>query len=89
MFRIWGKIIKDNHLLRDIVICNEETDMTRTHKIFDGLEQICKNLDLGVPIWLDTNISEFKKVAKTRFYQDSFIEAIDFDYLELHIIQED
>lgn len=44
--------------------------------------------DLEKPIWLDSNISEFKKVAKTRFGADNFIESIDFDYLEVHIIEE-
>ena len=23
------------------------------------------------------------------FYQDNFIEAVDFDYLEIHVIEED
>ncbi|MGN0383997.1 MAG: hypothetical protein ACI4DS_06985 [Eubacterium sp.] len=89
MFRIWGKIFKNNHMLSDTVICIHDAKMTRTHKIFNGLEQICMELDLGLPIWLDTNVSEFKKVAKTRFRQDSFIEHIDFDYLEIQIIEED
>ena len=27
--------------------------------------------------------------AKTRFRQDSFVEEIDFDYLEIQVIEED
>ena len=42
--------------------------------------------DLGRPIWLDKNIKEFKKMDKTRFDSDNFIEGIDFDYLEIHVI---
>ena len=64
MFRLWGKEFKDNHMLRDTVIC-DETDETRTHKI-----------------------DEFKRHDKTRFYQDNFVDSIDFDYLEIHIIEE-
>lgn len=37
MFRLWGKIWKDNHLLKDTVICDDSED-TRTHKIFRGLK---------------------------------------------------
>ena len=40
------------------------------------------------PIWLDVTIAEFKKHAKARFYQDNFVDSIDFDYLEIHIIEE-
>ena len=45
--------------------------------------------DSGKPIWLDVNVAEFKRHAKTRFTQDSFIESIDFDFLEMHVIEED
>ncbi|MCD8362792.1 MAG: hypothetical protein LUC98_07510 [Lachnospiraceae bacterium] len=88
MFRIWGKIIKDNHLREDITICDDSLD-TRTHKVFRALDEICSAFDLGKPIWLDSNIREFQRHARTRFRQDSFVEHIDFDYLEFHVIEED
>ena len=75
---LWGKIFKDNRMLRDTVICDDSDD-TRTHKIFNALDQICYEFDLSKPIWLDSTIAEFKKHDKTRFYQDSFIDEIDFD----------
>ena len=87
MFRIGGKEMKDNRMIRDIVIC-DETDDTRTHKIFRALDQICYEFDLSVPIWLDATIDEFKRHAKARFYQDSFMDSIEFDYLEIQIIEE-
>ena len=40
MFRMWAKVFKDNHLLKDTVICNESGD-TRTHKVFQALDEIC------------------------------------------------
>ncbi len=88
MFRMWGKIFKDNHLLKDTVICNSSED-TRTHKVFQALDDICYEFDLGKPIWLDATIAEFKRHAKARFMQDNFIEHIDFDFLEIHVIEED
>lgn len=87
MFRLWGKMIKDNKLLRDTVICDESED-TRTHKIFRALDEVCHEFDLSKPIWLDSNITEFKRHAKTRFMQDHFVDSIDFDYLEIHVIEE-
>ena len=89
MFRMWGKVFADNHLLKDFVVENPSLDMTRTKKVFAALENIAQEFDLAVPIWLPSNISDFKRHSKTRFTQDSFIEAIDFDYLEIQIIEED
>ena len=78
--RIWFKVMSDNHLLRDVTI-TDESEETRTHKIFKALDQACYELDLGRPIWLDANVSEFKKVARTKFRKESFVEGIDFDFL--------
>ncbi len=75
-------------MLRDTTVCDDSAD-TRTHKVFRTLEQACYELDLGKPIWLDSNIEDFRRHAKARFYQDSFIETIPFDYLEIQIIEED
>lgn len=86
--RIWFKIFRDAHLIEDTTIENLEED-TRTHKIFKSLEEACLEMDLGQPVWLDKNVSEFQKNSKTRFTKDNFIEEIEFDYLEMHVIEED
>ena len=87
MFRLWAKEFKDNRLLRDTTICDDSND-TRTHKIFHALEAVCLEFDLSKPIWLDKTIAEFQHHSKARFYQDNFIDSIDFDYLEIQVIEE-
>lgn len=88
MFRLWAKEFKNNRMLKDTVICDDSQD-TRTHKIFRALDEICYQFDLGKPIWLDASIAEFKRHDKVRFTQDNFMEPIEFDYLEIHVIEED
>lgn len=88
MFRLWARTFKDNHMLRDTCIGDDGAD-TRTHKIFRALDEVCRQFDLGAPIWLDNTVSEFKRHKKVRFTQDNFIEGIDFDYLEIQVIEED
>ena len=89
MFRMWCKIFKENRLIKDTVIEQPDLNKSRTRKVFDSLEEACQIFDLAVPIWLDLNIKDFKRHDKTRFYSDSFIEQIEFDYLEIHVIEED
>ena len=87
MFRLWAKTFKDNHMLQDVVIEDGSED-TRTHKVFRALDKICLQFDLSKPIWLDSTVQEFKRHDKARFYQDNFVDSIDFDYLEIHVIEE-
>ena len=88
MFRVWGKLFRDNRMVRDITICNDAED-TRTHKVFHAVDEICYAFDLSKPIWLESNIREFRRHARTRFFHDSFVDDIDFDYLDFHVIEED
>ena len=86
--RIWFKIFKDNHLLQDTTI-EDNTKDTRTHKIFHALDECCYHFNLSKPIWLDSAVKDFQRYARARFTRDAFIENIDFDYLEIHVIEED
>ena len=88
MFRMWGKIIKHNHLVKDTVISISDYSLSRTQMVFQALDEICYEFDLSKPIWLDSTIAEFKRHAKARFYQDNFVDSIDFDYLEIQVIEE-
>lgn len=89
MFRLWAKIFKDNRMINDMVVCNDNPQLRRTEKIFAAIDEICHTFDLSKPIWLESTIADFKRHDKTRFVQDNFIEPIDFDYLEIQVIEED
>ncbi|MCQ2492389.1 MAG: hypothetical protein MJ087_05055 [Lachnospiraceae bacterium] len=90
MFRMWGKIMKSNRLVKDTVIeIPYNPDMSRTAKVFDSLEKICYEFDLSNPIWLESTKKDFMYHSKCRFYSDNFIEEIDFDYLEMQVLEEE
>ena len=80
--------IVDTRLVKSETIEIEDDD-TRTHKIFRALEEACLRFDLGKPIWLDANVKEFQRRSKTRFGKDNFVEEIDFDYMEMQVLEED
>lgn len=88
MFRMWGKIWKNNHMIQDTVV-EDTTPNSRTKKVFDALDEIVYRFELGRPIWLDSNVKAFREFSQVRFYQDNFIEEIPFDYLEIQMIEED
>ena len=86
--KIWFKIWENGHMLRDYTVADESGD-TRTHKVFGALKEACYEFDLMQPIWLDATVAEFKRYARARFTKDCFVEEIPFDYMEIHVIEED
>ncbi len=89
MFRLWGKLYKDNILVQDMVIENDSKGVSKQDKTHQALEEVCYALDIQLPIWLNDNKKDFPLYNKTLFHQDHFIEDISFDYLEIEIIEED
>ena len=89
MFRLWVKIIDAGKIVKNMTIENSDSSLNRTKKIFHAIDEACYAYDLSKPLWLDKNISEFKKSSKTRFTKDNFVDEIDFDYLEIEVIEED
>ena len=89
MFRLWGKMILSGKMIKNMTIENIDSSLNRTKKIFNAIDEICYTYDLSRPIWLDKNIKEFKKSNKTRFTKDNFIDEIDFDSLDIEVIEED
>lgn len=88
MFRMWGKIIKDTRMVKDTVICISDYSLSRTSMVFQAMDDICYQFDLSKPMWLDATVNQFQKLSKTRFTQDNFIEHIEFDFLEIQVIEE-
>lgn len=88
MFRLWVRLVKDNHLLNDMVVCDESED-SRTHKVMNAIEKASYEMDLPKPIWLDSTVKDFQRHARCRFTRDSFIEEVPFDYMDISVIEDD
>nr|WP_315103592.1 hypothetical protein [uncultured Catonella sp.] len=89
MFRLWAKIIVSGKIVKNMTIKNSDLSLNRTKKIFNAINEICYAYDLSQPLWLDKNIREFKKNSRTRFTKDNFVDDIDFDALDIEVIEED
>lgn len=89
MFRLWAKVFKDNRMQQDMVVENDDPSLNRTRKVYQAIDEICYAFDLSQPVWLQATIEDFKRHDKTRFTQDNFMESIEFDYLEIQVIEED
>lgn len=87
MFRLWGKIYKNNDIIADHVYEQTSSDSTLEEMTKKGVEFLCDYFDLQKPMWFSNNKNDYNQIGKTQFADDHFIETIDFDYLEIEIIE--
>ena len=79
MLKIWGKLIKDNRIIKNEVSISEiENNYQENLKMC--ITELCYKFDISTPYWLRPNINEYNKRHKTSFDQNNFIEEIDFDH---------
>lgn len=86
--RLWGKLIKKQQIISDIVVENWDPNLSTEKKLKDCLERLCYEFDIPYPLWLPHNEKDYAQYQKTSFRQDHFIESISFDYFEIEQIEE-
>lgn len=89
MFRLWGKIMKNNRFVMDYVFETSRFDLTRDEKVNLGIDALILHFDIQKPMWLVDNQKDYEQFGKVRFHHDHFIETINFDYFEIEIIDDD
>lgn len=89
MLRVWGIIRKNNKILQDMVAEYLDDDISEIDMLHDCIQKICYEFDLQRPMWLPKNQREYEDYRRIVLTQDNFIESIDFDALELEILDDD
>ncbi|MDE6059410.1 MAG: hypothetical protein K2G44_05150 [Clostridia bacterium] len=84
MFRIWAKVMQEDHIAKQFVYTREEPFAYA--KFFDYLTDICGELDIPTPVLLKPHIFNYAKFNHVIFRQSDFMELPAFDKLILENI---
>ncbi len=78
--RLWIRLWKGHRFVRDWTVPCAHDDVQAAMR--EGL----RALDLGAPIWLPRHEADWREFSLTRFRPEHFLEAVDFDYMEISYI---
>lgn len=87
MYRIWAKKIRNNSIIASLNIKNNEK-ISLDEKRDKCIKEVCQKFDLSVPLWLKKHQDEFSQYKYVIFYPEDFIDDIDFDKLEIDLIDD-
>ncbi len=87
MYKLWAKMIKNNRIINQLVVSNKDT-ISNEEKRIKCIDEICKNFDLSIPVWLKKHDMEFSQFKYVTLYSEDFIDDIDFDKLEIELIDD-
>lgn len=84
MFRIWAKVLKEEHIIKQTVY---ESDKKFTYsQFFKYLAEICDSLDIPTPVLLKSHVFNYAKFNHVIFRPADFMESITFSKLVLENI---
>ena len=84
MFKIWAKVLEEEHIARQFVYTGEEA--FTYGRFFNYLAEICDALDVPTPVLLKPHLFQYAKFNRVVFKQPDFMEHISFDKLVLENI---
>ena len=84
MFRIWAKVMKDGHIVRQTTYAREEK--FSYSRFFEYLTEICGELDVPTPVLLKAHIFNYAQFKHVAFRPSDFMESVPFDRLVLENI---
>lgn len=82
--RLTGQLIKGTAIISAETVDNDE-NIGFNHKLEACLIDVCKKLEIQIPLWLQKNTREFVQFQKTFFTGEQFIEKVMFDRFEIRL----
>lgn len=79
--RLWGRIIRHHRIDRSVIVPVQGED------VMEALREICRRLDLQFPMLLPKHEREFADFSRTSFLPEHFMEAVNFQRLEIELLQ--
>ncbi|MBN2851887.1 MAG: hypothetical protein JXQ23_04040 [Clostridia bacterium] len=83
--KLYGRLVKNNMPLNDKSVVNKDETIGFHDKMEQLFVDLCKELEIPVPIWLKKNTREIAQYRKTYFSNDQFLEKVYFDKFVLEL----
>ena len=85
--KLEGKTFRGNLVLRNEVVEYHDPSRTLTQNLEKCLIDLCRLMEVPIPLWLEKNTREFARFHQTLFFDGQFTESISFDRFQIRWIE--
>ncbi len=82
---LYGKVVKNGRIVKDAKVENNDYKLDFRDKLEACLLNLCKMLEIPVPLWLTKNTTDFARYRRTSFDSEQFVDEVGFDRLEIKL----
>ena len=81
-----GKLFVANRMIDIKEIVYEEKGVRFSVELEHALVQLCRELDIPVPMWMAKNTHEFAAFHQTIFFSEQYTEKVRFDRFQIKLL---
>lgn len=87
--KVEGRIYRGNRLKELVVSEASAPEDTRFSALLERcLIDICRQMDIALPLWMDRNTHEFARYRQTVFTAEQFMDEIRFDRFQIRLLED-
>lgn len=89
MLQLEGNVFVGNKRLGSYtVIVSEDERLPLSKRLDTSLLELCKSMNVPLPVWLKKNSREFARFRQTIFFPDQFTGTVPFDQFQIRFFEE-
>lgn len=86
--RVEGRLYRGNRI-GGYAAATRRHDTARFSTLLEQcLVDICHELEMQVPLWMERNTKEFARYHQTMFTSEQFMDPVDFDRFQLKLMED-
>lgn len=82
-----GRLLSGNKLLQIHEIKYENPEASFVKELDEALVELCRQMDIPMPVWMKQNTREFATFHQTIFFDEQFLEKVRFDKFQIKMIR--
>ncbi len=85
--KLEGKIFRANLTIADIIVEQPDQPGSFVKQLESCLILLCRQLEIPIPLWLDKNTKEFARFHQTIFFEEQFIDNVNFNRFQIKLLK--
>ena len=83
-----GRLFIAHRMTEIKTVTTEDTDTSYAKCLEKALIELCRQLDIPVPMWMKKNTKEFAAFGQTIFFREQYTEDVRFDRFQIKVTEE-
>ena len=82
-----GRLFVANRMTEIKEVTTEDTETSYSKRLEKALIELCKQMDIPVPMWMKKNTKEFAAFGQTIFFREQYTENVRFDRFQIRVVE--